>query len=296
MDDLNAHTLSALGVSPPLDHVVAIVGLDFHASPSKLPQPSSRMNLFESSSSVGAQWSELPYLRQLMSRTRYRDWTSGAFVSSGWVSLVSHDREGAVQSACIHLQTPEGFRLFSRWVLLVGSRTLEQWGFSNDFGPPGSWIEGATFDAPEHAKRRCEGTIQLKFGRQRHEPNCLFGPGTLYNVDVTTGKGTTKEVCKISWPALDQGGVHCLIQQAQIIDPVHVPKVTCAWYVDKSGLPSRKLRLHCAPTVSSPQKRALQIVLLPIYHPIYELEGEEFFVAFWDVMHCRCFLSYREMS
>jgi hypothetical protein len=212
------------------------------------------------------------------------------------MSLVSHDYEGAVQSAWIHLQTQEGFGLFFRWVLLVGSRTLEQWGFSSDFGPSGSWIEGTTFNVPEHAKSECEDTIQLTFGKQRHWSNCLFGPGTFYNVDFTTGKGTTAGVCKISWPPVDQGNVHCPIQQAQMIDPVHLPEVTCAWCVDKRDLPSRKLRPHCTSTVANWQKRYLQIVLLPIYPPIYELEGEEFLVAFWDVMRCMWFPFLREMS
>jgi len=55
MYDVHAQTLSALGLSPPLDYVVAIVRLNFDTPSSKQSQPSSRVTLFESSGSTTTQ-------------------------------------------------------------------------------------------------------------------------------------------------------------------------------------------------------------------------------------------------
>jgi Fungal protein kinase len=215
---------------------------------------------------------------QLLTGVTYRGWASGAIIEDRQISLVSCDRGGLVRSSSVDMGSPEGFQLLCDWVLTLGSRSMEQWGFTNLFGNVGKPIQGTEFDVPLT-------DLHLSFGRLRHRQLGIFGRCTdVYDVTVKTGDTNIDSVCKIAWPLLSRPNEHALLEKVHAIDPAHTPDVHCAWDVFVE-LPSKRLRPHC--TNASPiEGRTMRVTVMTKYQPIGDLVGNDFLSAFTQIMQC----------
>jgi Fungal protein kinase len=223
----------------------------------------------------------LEYFRGLLCGSPNRSWASGAVVGNNKMCLLSFDREGITKSAPIDIQSVEGSELFHDWILALGSRTMEQWGFTNLFGLIRKRIEEAEVDIP--------GTnLHLSFGPLRYRQHGIFGRCTnVYDVTIRIGDEVIDGVCKIAWPASTRSNESELITKARAVDPVHIPEVHHTEDV-ATELPSRKLRIQCGAT-SSVEPRTMRVTVMTRYRPIDELKGLEFLDVFTQIMRCTLF-------
>jgi hypothetical protein len=220
----------------------------------------------------------LDYFRHLVSCSPNRSWVSGAILGNHNVSLLSCDQEGIVKSAPIDIRSREGSDLLHDWILALGSRTMEQWGFTNLFGLMGKWIEEAEFDIPHT-------NLHLSFGPLRYRQHGIFGRCTnVYDVTIRTGDEVVDGVCKIAWPVSSRSNESELIARAHAVDPDHTPEVH--YTVDVvTDIPSRNLRIQCG-SASPVEPRTMRVTVMTRYRPIEELKGLEFLDVFTQIMRC----------
>jgi Fungal protein kinase len=220
----------------------------------------------------------LDYFHRLISDSPNRSWVSGAIFGNHKVSLLSCDREGIAKSSPIDIRSREGSKLLNDWILGLGSRTMEQWGFTNLFGLIGKRIEETEFDIPHT-------NLHLSFGPLRYRQRGIFGRCTnVYDVTIRTGGEVIDAVCKIAWPVSTRSNESELIAKARAVDPVHTPEVH--YTVDVvTALPSRNLRMQCG-SASPVEPRTMRVTVMTRYRPIDELKGPEFLDAFTQIMKC----------
>jgi hypothetical protein len=226
----------------------------------------------------------LDRFHRLVSSSPNRSWVSGAIVENHKLSLLVCDREGIVKSAPIDFQSREGSKLVHDWILALGSRTMEQWGYTKLFGSIGKQIEDAEIDIPNTS-------LHLSFGPLRYRQHGIFGRCTnVYDVTIRTGDEVTDGVCKIAWPLAALNNESELIAKAYAVDPLHIPEVHYAVDI-VTDLPSRNLRIQCG-SASPVEPRTMRVTVMTRYRPIDELKALEFLDVFTQIMRCMFLLSF----
>jgi Fungal protein kinase len=222
----------------------------------------------------------LACFHHLLNGATHRSWVSGAIIEAQQISLISCDRGGLVHSSPVDMRSPEGFNLLRDWILTLGSRSMEQWGYTNAFGSTGKPVQETEFDVPATG-------LHLSFGRLRYQQRGIFGRCTnVYDVTIRTRDADIDGVCKIAWPLLSRPNEHKLLEKVHAVDPIHTPVVHCAWDVVME-LPSKRLQPHCTgASASFIEQRAMRITVMKRYQRIDNLEGADFLTAFIQIMKC----------
>lgn len=228
----------------------------------------------------------LGYFAEVLSSSSYRYWISGAAITDSSMTLISCDPGGALISQEIQLDTQHGYEAFCTWVVALGFQSLSRLGFAN------LCEDGATDVSQTLELQSPNIASTLLLGDQLYCQYGVFGRRTTLYKTIFNG---SPAIVKLSWQVTTRALEVDIIKRARMVNSINTPEILDAWEVD-IDLPSRVRPENIvvkrqsgeegAVNPSILERRVLEIIIMPFYLPIYELTGETFMSAFWEIMQC----------